>query len=531
MNDNKIITNCPSCASNSISLDIKEGKLKCNHCGHIIEFKKYNKQINDINSLDGDIFHNGTKDLNVDHVNIVTLTCPTCNKMYFTGKSDKYPNCHWCGSALQVGEEYESIDNVADILPFSTTKEEAIGYIKDDLAQREFLKKDFIKKFNPNDLKGVYLPYLMLKANYKCSFSGEGEREADCESNGDNGVIYTIMSYNITRTFDIEADHIIMEDKKTTIKNKDTVIKNIISAASPYDYEERKPLEGRYLKDFVAETIDFGNVDINKGLREKLINVAKYAILKDIAYYDRGVRWDQTQIDITSIDISYVYLPLWVYIFKKREKGVEQYFYVALNARTNEVAVHLPLDNDKAMIYALKPAISLSAVAAAIIIPIMMITSYTPKVPANSTIKVYSSSGEGMGIWALLVAGAFLVGICITVRAKYKENVESSLGDHVLGENDADAKCKVKKISFVDVKTRTYRSSSQLSYFIKGMNDNGDEYRDRIYEQSHNIRTIDRKGKSKNKLAGFTFISGSDVGTADASRRMMAQSRRNLFKK
>ena len=531
MNDNKIMTNCPSCASNSISLDIKEGKLKCNHCGHIIEFKKYNKQINDIGALEGDIFHNGTKDLNKEHVNIVTLNCPVCNKMYFAGKNEKYPKCHWCKSDLQICDEYESIDNVANILPFATTKEEAVGYIKDDLAQREFVNKEFIKKFNPNNLKGIYFPYLMIKAKYKCAFSGEGEREADYESNGDNGIVYTLMTYNVNRTFDIEASNIILEDKKDTIEDKESVIKNIISAASPFDYEESKPLEGRYLRGYIAETIDFAGTDINKGLREKLINVAKYAILKDIAYYDRGVRWDQTQIDITSVDVSYIYLPLWVYIYKKRDKGVEQYYYVALNARTNEVAVHLPLDADKALIYSLKPALTLSAVGAAIIIPILMIASFGNKSYSTGSVTVRTSSPGGLGIWVLFVVGAFIVGIIITVRATYKQNIESSLGDHVLGENDANAKCKVKKISFVDVKTRTYKSSGQFSYYIRGMNDNGDDYRNRIYEQSHNIRTIDRKGKSKNKLAGFTFISGSDVGTADASRRMMAQSRRNLFKK
>jgi hypothetical protein len=63
------------------------------------------------------------------------------------------------------------------------------------------------------------------------------------------------------------------------------------------------------------------------------------------------------------------------------------------------------------------------------------------------------------------------------------------------------------------------------------MNDNSEEKRYKDFEKRNNVRTIDRKLKKKGKQPLFTMVSGSNMGTEDISRKMMAQSRRNMFKK
>ena len=478
MNDSKIMTNCPSCSSNDIVFDISTSKLKCNHCGEFIEISKYKKKVDSISKLEGNILDEGAKDIQTEDVNIVTLKCPNCNTQYLSGESSTYPKCHWCGSELQKCDNNISIEN-EKILPFTISKEDAIDYIKREIKYNEFISKEFINSFNPEQVCGVYLPYMMIKAKYKCNFIGEGNRCIDYYSAGDD-LKYIIYDYSLRRDFILDAENITFDTKNSVVVDKKNIIENIISVANPFDFESKKNIEGKYLKGFIAEPNYFKNININDKINDKLISVAKYAILDDISYYDRGVRWDETNIEITNLEVTYIYLPLWLYIYKNSDK-LNQYYYVALNSRTNEIVFHLPANKKKSILKATIPAI---AGALIVSLPIILILTLMDGFISKDSILP-------------IIIGAILLGIIIFIaifKSAYKKNIEESLGNNVSEENDSNAKYTIEKVLYMDKRIGDHKTNSSLDN-INGCNDNGDNFRYKKRHENENVRTIKRKTK------------------------------------
>ena len=91
-----VMTNCPNCSSNDITLDIENEKLKCNHCGSFIKEKKYRESTDAINNLNEKKIKLGASSIDNEKVNIVSLQCPNCNSEYITGENNEYPVCPWC---------------------------------------------------------------------------------------------------------------------------------------------------------------------------------------------------------------------------------------------------------------------------------------------------------------------------------------------------------------------------------------------------------------------------------------------------
>ena len=480
MNSNNI-TNCPKCSSNDLVFDIETGKIKCNYCGYYIE-KTDNIAQTNVSDLNKDIVHKGARNINNNKTNTVNLKCSKCGVNFISEEKDDYPKCHWCGGDLKISQD-NFIDNNDTMLPFVISKDEAIEVVRRRLKKRKYTSKEFKDRTNPESIIGIYVPYLYTDAKYQCTFNGNGEREIDYHSSGDD-LSYTIYKYYLERNFDLDAKNIIFEAKNEVIKDVNSLIKNIISATSPFDVNERVSLDGKYFKNNVADVIKNNDNIPNEDLENKLVDVAKCAILDDIYFYNRGVKWDRTDIDVKELKSYYVYLPIWVIIDKEKVKNKTVYYYIAVNGRTKECVFHIPCDKKRTLLGGLGPSLVVSSVITGVLFFFFTIVAFFLN-KSNNNELLDSLAGP----MATTVC-AFIIIFIITMLYFYNINKTDSLGDNILNENEANVDYEVTKISYKNERLGKRYTSKKDD--IDGVNDNGDRYRSQRYYDKMETTVIEK---------------------------------------
>ena len=83
---------------------------------------------------------------------------------------------------------------------------------------------------------------------------------------------------------------------------------------------------------------------------KELKDISRYAINKELTFYDRGVRWDREDYDIKGKQWVSAYLPVWLYSYQDQKKVLH---YVAVNGRTGKVMGSIPLNKTKLIMISL----------------------------------------------------------------------------------------------------------------------------------------------------------------------------------
>ena len=347
---------CPNCHSSDVTYNIKKKKLVCNYC--YTEFDDEKLNLNDAKDLSGENRTTGVKDIKKDANDIITLKCSGCGAEVVINTSEAAnARCHWCRSILSINHQ---IDNGAIpdvVLPFELSKEDAEKKISEFVEKRKFLaNKNFKKEFTTKNIMGVYFPYMLIDANCHATFKGEGEHltRSYTVTTGDDDhkrteTRYDADLYKVEREFDISIDDLTIESSldKLDKKSKDKT-NNIINSIMPFDTENCVKYKGNYLEGFTSEKRDINVSNIEDKVNTELNDVARHALNKELAFYDRGVKWDYENVEIRGKQWVSAYLPVWLYSYQDSSKVLH---YVAVNARTGETMGSVPIAFGKLFLF------------------------------------------------------------------------------------------------------------------------------------------------------------------------------------
>lgn len=343
---------CPKCGATDISLNPKNGKLRCNFCRHEFEPEKLDAMEKDISKLEGEIVGSGATNIIADTNDMVTFKCSSCGAevVVDTAKATQ-ARCHWCRNTLSVNQQIPNGAVPDTVLPFSIPKKEAKETIEKFVGKRKFFAHPmFRKEFTTDNVMGVYLPYMIVDANTHANLKGQGEHETRrwTEKNGDSyDTYYDADLYDVEREFDLTIEGLTVESSKdkldTGAKDKTN---NIINSIMPFDTENCVKWDANYIKGYTSEKRDT-NVEELKGLvKEQSKDVARFAANKTLGFYDRGVRWDTENLEVKGQQWKSAYLPVWLYSYQQKKGNNSLLHYVAVNARTKKtmgsVPIHMP---------------------------------------------------------------------------------------------------------------------------------------------------------------------------------------------
>ena len=343
---------CPKCGATGAKLNVAKGVLVCNYCRHEFQPEKVTGMVEDLTQLQGQVIGSGATNIVADTKDVLTLKCGSCGaEVVIDTSSSTNARCHWCRNTLSINQKVPNGAVPDVVLPFNVKKDEARACIEKFVGSRKFFAHPkFQKEFTTENIMGVYFPYMVVDVNAHSDLVGEGEhqvRSYTVKSGDHYNTYYDADLYHVERNFDITIAGLTVESSadKLNTKAKDKTT-NIINSIMPFDIENSVKYNAGYLRGFTSEKRDVNIDDLRVLVSNQSKDIARFAANDSLKFYDRGVKWNNEQINIKGQQWKAAYLPVWLYSYQEVKGNQKLLHYVAVNARTKEtmgsVPIHMP---------------------------------------------------------------------------------------------------------------------------------------------------------------------------------------------
>lgn len=348
------VNRCPRCGSTEIQFRPSSGMLICLFCRHEwSEALLKEGRDEDIDELEGMTVGTGASDIDVDTGSVITLKCAGCgSEVVINTENQMGARCHWCRHVLTVNEQVPNGAVPDAVLPFKITHDEAVAKIREFAKKRRlFAHRAFVQGFQPENVLGVYMPYLVVDGNVSAAVAGAGEIKTRqyTKGSGDNRVIlYDADVYQVQRQVDFTVDDLTLESSAGRANlNTSLNTNNVINTILPFDTENAVKWNASYLTGFTSEKRDQDIAHLQPMLQDQLLSIARAQVSSSVGAYDRGVRWEQEQLDVHGTRWLAMYLPVWLYSHYQERSGRGLVHYIAVNGRTGETMGSVPVSQPR----------------------------------------------------------------------------------------------------------------------------------------------------------------------------------------
>ncbi len=371
------LNRCPRCGSTEIGYSARLGSLVCGYCRF-----QWNEELADqkfgfgteIGSLAGTVRGSGAGDIVADS-SVVTIKCTGCGaEVVINPDEAQQAKCHWCRQILSINQQIPNGTFPDAILPFTLTHEQGVEAIRQFAGSRRFFAHPaFRDGFAPENVRGVYLPYMLVDGNLHARLEGVGERTLRTYqkrvSKDETVTVHDVAQYELGRQFDLRIDDLPTESSSARASMDWTEnSNNIINAIQPFDTKNAVAYNSNYLHGFTSERRDTDIADLDDRISEQFLTIARARARTMTGRYDRGVRWDREGVAVTGTRWVSIYLPVWLYSHvEQKSDGSSFVHYLAVNGRTGQTMGSVPLSMGRLW----AASCSLAVLATAVSLPIM----------------------------------------------------------------------------------------------------------------------------------------------------------------
>jgi len=366
------LNHCPKCGSTDIRHKPGSDLLICLYCRNEWHGQRIEEAFGlgeGIDQLRGTVISSGARDIAADAASLMTFKCGGCGaEVTVNTQNAMTARCHWCRHVFGVNEQIENGAVPDAVLPFHIRKDDAVARIRQFVDKRRlFALKEFKEEFTPENVVGVYLPYMVIDANAAADIAGHGEIETRRYTRGSGNnkkTYYDADVYRVERHVDFTVDDLTLESSAER-GNLDTRVNtnNIINTILPFDTKNAVKWNASYLVGFSSEKRD-RNVDhLRPRLEDQLLSIARAQVESSVRRYDRGVRWEQERLDVHGTRWVSMYLPVWLYSYHQPGRNGGMLHYIAVNGRTGETMGSVPVQQWKLLTAALTVGTVLEGIA------------------------------------------------------------------------------------------------------------------------------------------------------------------------
>ena len=340
---------CPKCGSTDISVNVNTGHLRCNFCRYEFEPEKVVGLANDISKLQGQVIGSGAQNIIADTNDVLSFKCSSCGSEVVINTSEAtQARCHWCRSTLSVNQQIPNGSIPDVVLPFNVKKEDAKLEIEKFVGKRKFFAHPkFTEEFTTENIMGVYFPYMLVDINAHANLSGQGEHQLRkyYRGSGDSQkAYYDADVYHVEREFDLAINGLSVESSSDKLNNMSSdKTNNVINAIMPFDIENCVRYNSNFLKGYTSERRDVNVEQLKDMVNTQAKDIARFAANETLENYDRGVAWDNQELNVKGEQWKSAYLPVWLYSYQQVSGDKKVLHYVAVNARTKEVMGSIPI--------------------------------------------------------------------------------------------------------------------------------------------------------------------------------------------
>ena len=366
------VNRCPKCGSTEIRQKPGTDELVCLFCRNQWSSTRVEEEFGlgeDIDKLDGTVVASGAKDIQADTKSLMTFKCTGCGaEVTINTQNAMTARCHWCRHVFGVNEQIANGAVPDAVLPFHIKKDDAVARIRQFVDKRRlFALKAFKEQFTPENVVGVYLPYMIVDGNVSADVYGQAEIETRRWTQGtDNNkkTYYDADVYSVRRHVNFTVDDLPLESSAAR-GDFDTRVNtnNIINAILPFDTKNAVKWNASYLSGFTSEKRDRNVEALRPRLEDELLSIARCEVEASVKRYDRGVRWEQERIGVHGTRWVSMYLPVWLYSYHEPGSNGGLLHYIAVNGRTGETMGSVPVQQWKLLLTALTAGTFLESIA------------------------------------------------------------------------------------------------------------------------------------------------------------------------
>ena len=295
---------CSNC-SGKLIFNPASQKLECANCGS----KFSPEDVQDFNTkLDSQFY-----DTRV-------YTCNHCGAEIITSDSEVSTFCVYCGNPAIVFSRIAKEYKPDGLIPFSVTKEEAIKYIKIRFKKNMTVPKEVISKLTPENLRGIYIPYWVVKAKFTEAAVLSGE-----VTHGKH-----VVKRYYHRVGEVKFKNVPVDGSK--ILNDD-----ISSRHEPFYLEEAVEFDEDYLNGFYSNTSDITYDQLRESAAQRCNKLFDEKVINNVDARNVTVNDSMYWIDIMDNPV-YIMMPVWFFTFKYEGKP----YTILVNGQSGKVVGTMP---------------------------------------------------------------------------------------------------------------------------------------------------------------------------------------------
>ena len=366
------LNRCPKCGATDIRHKPGSDLLVCLYCRNEWQGIRVEEEFGfglGIDQLKGTVIASGARDIAADAASLMSFKCTGCGAEVTVNTDNAMTaRCHWCRHVLGVNEQIANGAVPDAVLPFHIRKEDAVARIRQFVDKRRmFALKAFKEQFTPENVVGVYLPYMIVDGNVSVDVAGQGEIQTRTYTRGTGDkkkTYYDADVYQVERHVDFTVDDLPLESS-TERGNLDTEknTNNIINTILPFDTKNAVKWNASYLSGFSSEKRNSDVEHLRPRLEDQLLSVGRAQVEESVSRYGRGVRWEQESLQVHGTRWVSMYLPVWLYSYHQPGRNGGMLHYIAVNGRTGETMGSVPVQKWKLLLAALTVGSVLESIA------------------------------------------------------------------------------------------------------------------------------------------------------------------------
>ena len=387
-------TLCKNC-SHALVFDPQLQKMSCPACGSTFrpedvqaESKDYRQDLK-AESMQ-EIYGTEDKDL----MDCYVYSCSECGGEIIINGTEASTTCIYCGNSNVVFSRIKKQKCPEFVMPFSISKEQALELVRNRVNRGIFVPKE-VKHFTVDSVRGIYIPYWIVNADYTDSVVIQGQVKS-----GKNSVTRYFGRAGRMKLYRLPLD------ASSALSDESS------ARLEPFDLRHLKPFDEDYLAGFYSNISDVTYSDLRQA---SLIRAREYfneEAMNDVKASSKKVISSFPSLKLDN-DMVYAMLPAWFITFNYRGK----HNTILVNGDTGKVVCGLPYN---------KKLFTALLIITGILITIAAFFVFRYTLPFFFTGRSRSSSNDGRGkIIAALIAGiVFLFSMGIRKVVKVVKNIK-----------------------------------------------------------------------------------------------------------
>ena len=263
-------------------------------------------------------------------------TCSECGGEIIINGTEASTTCIYCGNPNVVFSRIAKQKCPEFVLPFSITKERAVELVREKLGKGIFVPRE-IKNFSPDLVRGIYIPYWVVNADFANAVVISGQVKS-----GKNSV---------TRYFGRAGR---MNLKNLPIDASQALSDESSSRLEPFDLTRLKPFDDDYLAGFYSNISDVTYGDLRHATLLRATEFFNNEAISSVKASAKKVISSSPSLKLDN-DMVYAMLPAWFITFKYKGK----HNTILVNGDTGKVVCGLPWN--KILFYTLLVVVGIAA--------------------------------------------------------------------------------------------------------------------------------------------------------------------------